>query len=514
MVNLPKSEECFCSLVLASGLLIAQVPHWSTLITRLKQEGWHVQYQCLSSAVMPNLQTPPDLIVLIDDSPGYSWAIPLCSALQVDPAIASAPAVILGKDDSAESALQALQAGAVDIIRLSISIEEAIARLSHHARQSRQVAALTQQNQHLYDQVEKARQIEESLRIQAAQEKMFTELTQRIRQSLDLSTILKAAVQEVRQLLTVDRVLVYRFNSDWSGEIALESVSSQSLSILGAIIHDPCFENHWNRRYASGRVCVLNDVRGSSLKPCYRDLLESLKVRANLVLPILQQETLWGLLIVHQCIAARTWQSWEVELLQKLSAQLAIAIQQSELYYQLQTANQELERLANLDSLTQVANRRQFDRYITQEWRRLQREQTPISMLLCDIDYFKQYNDSYGHQSGDDCLRQVAQAIASVVKRPADLVARYGGEEFSVILPNTLLEGATEVATKIQAAVAQLAISRASANENTYVTLSIGIASMVPSVRSTPDRLIAAADQALYAAKAQGRNRYCVWNPR
>ncbi|MBL1174586.1 diguanylate cyclase domain-containing protein [Pantanalinema sp. GBBB05] len=176
----------------------------------------------------------------------------------------------------------------------------------------------------------------------------------------------------------------------------------------------------------------------------------------------------------------------------------------------LQTANQELQRLAHLDGLTQVANRRCFDNYLTQEWRRLAREQLPLSLILCDVDFFKQYNDSYGHQVGDECLRQIAKAIRSAINRPADLVARYGGEEFAVILPNTPLSGAVQVGQKIQSQVAQLQIAHIGSQISPFVSLSFGIASIIPMPDGDVTLLITATDRALYQAKLAGRDRIAV----
>lgn len=172
----------------------------------------------------------------------------------------------------------------------------------------------------------------------------------------------------------------------------------------------------------------------------------------------------------------------------------------------LKKANQELERLAALDGLTSVANRRQFDKILQQEWYRLKREQLPLSLILCDVDYFKRYNDRYGHLEGDNCLKQVASAIASASRRPADLVARYGGEEFAAILPNTTAEGALKVAESIRKQVEQLKITHALSDVSQYVSLSLGVATIVPTADNSPQDLIEIADRALYLAKQQGRN--------
>ncbi|MBH8564171.1 diguanylate cyclase [Nostoc sp. CENA67] len=182
-------------------------------------------------------------------------------------------------------------------------------------------------------------------------------------------------------------------------------------------------------------------------------------------------------------------------------------IHQSMLYKQMQAANLELQRLVNLDDLTQIANRRRFDECLHAEWHRLKREQMPLSLILCDIDFFKRYNDTYGHLAGDDCLRQVATALKSVVQRPADLIARYGGEEFVVILPNTKHQGAIHVARTILQAVRNLAIPHAESSVSKHVTISVGVVSIIPNLDLSPQDLMAAADKALYAAKQQGRDR-------
>ncbi len=165
-----------------------------------------------------------------------------------------------------------------------------------------------------------------------------------------------------------------------------------------------------------------------------------------------------------------------------------------------------LEHLAARDGLTGIANRRSFDEKLEREWLRGKRDQTPISLLMVDVDHFKRYNDTYGHQHGDACLRQVAESAATVVFRPSDMLARYGGEEFSVILPNTGMDGAMIVASRILESVAALAIPH-SASEIGHVSLSIGVATVVPGLNEHSDTLIKVADAALYKAKHAGRNR-------
>lgn len=211
------------------------------------------------------------------------------------------------------------------------------------------------------------------------------------------------------------------------------------------------------------------------------------------------------------------------EVLARVQHQITILRQQQQLIAQnhqlqqteaaLQQANLELKRIAHTDSLTQIANRRCFDETLEQEWQRHKREHQPLSLILCDIDYFKPYNDRYGHPAGDACLQQVARMISECIQRPADIVARYGGEEFAVILPNTDQEGAITIAKSVQAALQRLRIPHAASAIAEQVTLSAGIACLIPSLYLSPQILIANADAALYQAKQQGRNTWATSVP-
>ena len=166
-----------------------------------------------------------------------------------------------------------------------------------------------------------------------------------------------------------------------------------------------------------------------------------------------------------------------------------------------------MQRLATLDGLTQIANRRQFDTYLDSEWKRAIRDRTPISIILCDVDFFKLYNDTYGHQAGDSCLQKIAKALTRCAKRSADLVARYGGEEFAIILPNTYPIGASKVADRIREEVKALKLAHAKSSASQYVTVSLGIVTTVPQPHALPVEAIAFADKALYRAKEMGRDR-------
>jgi two-component system chemotaxis family response regulator WspR len=167
-----------------------------------------------------------------------------------------------------------------------------------------------------------------------------------------------------------------------------------------------------------------------------------------------------------------------------------------------------LEHYANQDSLTDIANRRSFDLALNAEWRRAIRDKQRLSMVMVDVDCFKQFNDLYGHREGDHCLRRVAKAMAKALTRPGDLLARYGGEEFVAILPGTDLEGARWIGERLRDAVMELRIPQQRPDGTCQVTISVGCASMCPSAKLTCYSLLQAADDRLYLAKHSGRN--CV----
>nr|WP_255699019.1 diguanylate cyclase [Tychonema sp. BBK16] len=408
--------------------------------------------------------------------------------------------------------------------------------------------------------------IEEQLRQQAQRERVLSKMIENIRSSIDATSILQNTVAEVRQFLKTDRVLIYRCQTP---DTKLNQEEQKCQIVAGDGLPEGYIENP-NICSALAVSCLflvesksvqaISDVSVAELTGGGKELLKNCEMAAVLSVPIWQSgekkatnttsfdsiweeekdeyypedsmallafkkpqvvfksgsesgtenhNYLWGMLTAYNCTGVRQWQQWEIEFLITLANQVAIAIEQSQLYRKLAIANQKLQQLATTDGLTGIANRRQFDRVLMFEWRRLGREELPLSLILFDIDFFKPYNDFYGHLAGDNCLYQVAKAIASVVKRAGDLPARYGGEEFVVLLPNTSAEGADVVARKICDRLNALKLPHARSEIESYVTLSCGVATTIPSPHESPDSLIHSADGALYQAKAEGKNRIC-----
>ncbi|MCC5899019.1 MAG: sensor domain-containing diguanylate cyclase [Phormidium sp. BM_Day4_Bin.17] len=370
---------------------------------------------------------------------------------------------------------------------------------------------------------------QERQQLQQQREIIVARIASQIRESLDLRQILSNTVASLLDFLEADRVIICRIQEDGKGEVVEEARNPDVVSMVGWTLSDPWIVDRQSHQdYLSGQVLVLQDTANANLEPGVQQLMDFFEVRSRLVMPIILTKGLerdpstddpsnqqpWGLLMVHQCHHPRQWQAEEMNVLPQLATQLAIAIQQAQLYQQVQTANRELSELATQDGLTQIANRRRFDEYLDHEWRRLLRSPAPLSLILFDIDFFKQYNDTHGHLAGDHCLKQVAQTLKTLMQRATDLVARYGGEEFAIILPETTESGAHFLAEQVRSRIARTPMidvqARNHKSVNHQITVSVGVATQTPFPEASPQLLIAAADTALYRAKNEGRNRVCL----
>ncbi|MBE9206851.1 sensor domain-containing diguanylate cyclase [Nostoc sp. LEGE 06077] len=358
------------------------------------------------------------------------------------------------------------------------------------------------------------------------QQEILFNLVAEIRESLNLDTLFKTTVREVRKALRADRVGIFRFDTKsnyTSGEFVSENVLPDYDSVIAIKVKDHCFGKRYTVAYQQGRIQVLSNIYQAGLKDCHLLVLEQFQIKAQIVVPLMKGKILWGLLCVHQCCCSREWNTSEIQFIRQLAAQFNVALEHSELLEQsrsqanqlaqanhaLALANSKLEKLSKLDGLTKIANRRCFDELLEREWHRLQRTGNYLSLVLFDIDNFKDYNDYYGHLAGDECLIKVARAAQAVLKRPTDLLARYGGEEFIVLLPNTDESGAIKVTNLIHKSIEELKISHPKKNSSQdFVTISLGVTTQIPTAKSSAQELVDAADKALYKAKEQGRNRW------
>lgn len=369
--------------------------------------------------------------------------------------------------------------------------------------------------------VTKRHEAERVLWLQAEQERLLNTITLQIYQRFSLLDIFKEIVVQLQEILMVDRALIYRPLENHRYQAIAEQKLPQCPSVKNRVIEDAWLTAtlHEIVRDKIVDICALPapSIGIEMLPSSTLAWLCDQQIKSLVIIPIPCYITttyscnydslIWGFLIAHQCSHSRRWLPEEISLLKSLAAPIAIAIQQGELRDQLEIANQKLQLLVNHDGLTGLANRRRLDEYLQQEWKRMARESQPLSLLLLDVDFFKKYNDTYGHLQGDQCLKKIAQIIQKNVKRPADLVARYGGEEFAVILPNTPSSGAKQVAKRIQQGLQELQLEHRASSVSPWVTLSCGISGLIPNHYQSPYRLIQSADQALYQAKEQGKNQ-------
>lgn len=397
----------------------------------------------------------PDVILLdvkMPEMDGYQ----VCRTLKADADFSHIPVIFISALDDVFDKVTAFELGAIDYITKPFQIEEVVARLENQLTIQRQQRLLEQENM-------KRREAEEVL---------------------------------------------------YQSRALLASVLNSSLDGIAAM---QAVRNTETGEIEDFRCLVVNPVIARAFKRCREEMIGKLVLKKflNNIDPELFNRFVniveTGESLEQDFYYESGKSCWFHFVAVKLGDGFSVTIRditaRKQIELALQDANQKLEELANLDGLTQVANRRCFNNRLQSEWQRLARENQPLSLILLDVDKFKSYNDYYGHLAGDDCLIRIGQTLQKVVRRPTDLAARYGGEEFVVLLANTDLEGGIKVAQNVQQGIHHLAIPHAESDVKDIVTVSLGIASLIPTLEVQPDTLVAFADKALYDAKQQGRDR-------
>ncbi|MDB9520285.1 diguanylate cyclase [Roseofilum reptotaenium CS-1145] len=477
------------------------------LKTVLQQQGYEVRLAANGKFALTSLDHfQPDLILLdimMPEMNGYLF----CQELKQNPKTSDIPVIFLSALQEGMDKAKAFQLGGADYLTKPFQMEELLARVKHHL-ELRDLQRELQLNNNFLEI--KNRQLQKT----QGEMSLMLDVTKIINDVFDI----KLAISQV--LDRVCRHILWDYAEAW--------IPNHEETLLTYI---PCLETGIEKfqefQEKSGQITLapnqgLPGRIWTSQKPewihdCCNDLdnlcvgkelAEKSEFKSVFGVPIVASQTVLAILVFYK-LSVEDCQDYLVDLIQAVVNQLASPLEKSKLYQQLEMANQELERLANRDGLTQVANRRVFDSVLEKEWLRMKREQKCLSLVLCDVDYFKKYNDFYGHLSGDDCLIAIAGALTKAARRPGDLVARYGGEEFAIILPSTNRNGACDIARSLQKEMADLQIIHEESEIARYVTLSLGISSVIPSDNWSVKSLINAADQALYQAKKLGRNGFC-----
>lgn len=442
----------------------------------LRQQDYYVRQAIDGEMALLAVETePPDLIIIETFLPclnGYD----VCRILKNDPKTQDIPLIFLGSSNDIEEQVKSFRIGGSDYLPKHYHLEEISVRVEAQLRHKKQ-------RDYCLNEIEQLQQ--------TAQPTLTPN-----HQEINLLESAIAATHNgivITDATNLDHPLIYVNPGfeEMTGYSACEVLGKNCRFLQGSDYDQEGLEVIQIALQENRECCVtVRNYRKNG----------SLFWNQISISPIFNQkgEVLYFIWVLTD-ISERKRADEELERVQSSLRQM-----NRELYH----VNHELHRLANLDGLTGVANRRCFDEHFYQEWNRLIREELPLSLILADIDFFKRFNDTYLHLKGDDCLKTVAQTIQACVYRSADLVARSGGEEFAILLPNTTLEGAIKVAEKIRKKIHQLEIPHQHSSVSEYVTLSLGVATQIPSETSSLTELMTAADQALYSAKKQGRN--CV----
>ncbi len=347
----------------------------------------------------------------------------------------------------------------------------------------------------------------------------LSELTELINEAVTIEDVLDHLYDNLRSIIPYDRIGLALLDED---RVILRAVWSRGEKPPVGIdrgYEAPLAGSSLEKILQSGRPRIIPDleqylVENPDSENTRRIVAEG--IRSNLTFPLTALGAPVGF-IFFSSSERDAYKEKHVQFLREIAGHLSLVVGKSKIYEdllatkaRLEEANRNLERLATADGLTGLANRRAFDERLDTEWRRATRSGAPLSFLLIDVDFFKGYNDRYGHLEGDDCLRTISTALAASLRRVSDFVARYGGEEFGVILSDCDLDGAAAVAENVRATVERLGIPHADSGISHAVTISVGVASIFPTAGKPPEELVSLADRALYQAKRRGRNRVVV----
>jgi diguanylate cyclase (GGDEF)-like protein len=458
-----------------SILLIDDLPENLQLLSDLLVElGYNIRSVTSGRMALKTLKVKqPDLILLdikMPEMDGYQ----VCTAIKSDELLCHIPIIFISALDDTFDKVKAFECGGVDYISKPFHIEEVVARVENQLTIQRQKIALQE------------------------------EIRKR---------------QETEEVLYQSRALIASvLNSALDGIAAMQAVrNSQTGEIedFRCLVINPIIARVFNK---SREELIGKLVFKKFIQKINPDLFTSMITVVETGKPVEED--------FYYPVDTSCWYHFVAV---KLGDGFAITVRdittRKNIELALQKANQELHLLTHLDGLTKIANRRCFDEFLFKQWQELTPLQQPISLLMIDVDYFKRYNDTYGHQSGDECLIKIAQTIFSTVAGcqtcirkdchsiacAMSLVARYGGEEFAVVLPDTELASAVSIAQAIDSAVAGLALCHQGSEVSEFVSVSIGVASLTPSEALNYEDLVQQADTALYAAKQRGRNRYHIY---
>lgn len=451
-------------------LLVDDLPENLQLLSDLLiQLGYGIRSVTSGKMALKTLKVKQPELILLDIKMPEMDGYQVCEAIKADIVLCEIPIIFISALDDTFDKVKAFECGGVDYISKPFHIEEVVARIENQLIIQRQKTAL----------------LEEVRKRQEAEEVLYQSRAL-------LASVLNSALDGIAALQAV--------RSSTTGEI----------EDFRCLVVNPIIARAFNRNREEliGKLVFKKFIQ--RINPTLFERMVTIvetgePIEEDFYYPI--DESCW-----YHFVAVKLGDGFAItvrDITTRKNIELA-----------LQKANQELHLLAHLDGLTKIANRRCFDEFLAKQWQELAQLQQPLSLLMIDVDYFKLYNDTYGHQSGDDCLIQIAQTICKVISQcdfciqspckkilsSSMLVARYGGEEFAVILPQINQTQAITIAQAICTMVTALALPHQASGVSKFVSVSVGLACLIPDTTNSCDALLAQADSALYKAKLQGRN--------
>ncbi|OZH54487.1 hypothetical protein AFK68_10595 [Hydrocoleum sp. CS-953] len=465
------------------------------LSTMLEHHGYHVRKAINGRIAINGAQiAKPDLILLdinLPDIDGYE----VCQKLKSLEQTKEIPIIFISAYSEEVDKVRAFEVGGRDYITKPFKLREVLARVENQLSIYQLQIELKEKKLELEKEVIERQNYEEKIRF-------LLLTTPAISTTLDIHSALEVTINHVCANIRWDFGEAWLPNSDNSRLLYSQScyLNSQDFSE---------FQNYSKKLSFTPNIDLVGRVWQAKDAEWIEDISEispqeferynlALKMgfKSAFAVPILWSNEVLAILVFFKQETLPKNQHL-IDLLKIVGTHLGVVIQSQKAEYTLKLANQRLSLLATLDGLTQIANRHRFDQYLEQEWQRMKLENLPLSLIICDLDFFKLYNDNYGSQAGDDCLKKIAKTIQEIVNIPEYLVARYGGEEFAIILPNTNTKSALIIAENIRSEVENLKILHSQSPINEFVTISIGISSMVPQENNSSAELIAMAEKAL-----------------
>ena len=493
--------------LLENILIVDDAPENLRLLsTMLEHHGYHVRKAINGKIAINGAQiAKPDLILLdinLPDIDGYE----VCQKLKSLESTKEIPIIFISAYSEEVDKVRAFEVGGRDYITKPFQLREVLARVENQLSIYQLQMQLKEKNLALEKEFIERQNAEEQL-------DFLLLITPPISAALDINSALEITLHHVCSKIGWDYGEAWLPNSNESKLVHNQSyyLYSQNLSEFQNSRKTLTFTPNIDllgRVWKSQNSEWIEDISETSSQEfeCY-DLALKIGLKSVFAMPVLSGDRVLAILVFFKKETLPKNQQL-IDLVKIVGTYLGVMIQSKKAEYTLKLANQRLSLLATLDGLTQIANRHRFDRYLEQEWQRMKLDNLSLSLIICDLDYFKLYNDNYGHQTGDDCLKKIAKTIQRTVTRPEYLVARYGGEEFGIILPNTNTEGALIIAEAIRSEVENLKIIHSQSQINQYVTISLGISTIIPAENNSLTELIALAEKALDGAKKQ-RNCSC-----